>query len=98
MHIYEMEPEEFYICDKKTDDSGNITYILRPIDQEKACRSCGSVNIIKHGTYDRKVRDLPSFKANIGLIIKGNRFRCKDCGNTWVNIYESVDADAKVTN
>lgn len=98
MQIYEMEPEEFHIEDKKTDEVGNITYILKPIEPERACRSCGSVNIIKHGSYDRKVRDLPSFKANVGLIIKGNRFLCKDCGNSWVNVYESVDTDAKVTN
>ena len=98
MHIYEMQPEEFNIEDKKIDKVGNVTYILRPIEPEKACRSCGSVNIRKHGTYNRKVRDLPSFKANVGLIIKGNRYLCKDCGNTWVNVYESIDSDAKVTN
>ena len=97
MQTYDMQPEEFYIEDKQTDDNGNTTYTLIPIQGEQACRSCGSINIIKHGVYNRKVRDLPSFKSNVGLIIKGNRYLCKDCGNSWVNVYESIDVNSKTT-
>lgn len=96
--IYDLQPEEFYIEGKTELEGENILYDLVPITENRTCPLCGCDGK-KHGIYGpREVRDLPISLAQVGLRIKAHRYQCKECGNTWVNEYESIDTNAKITN
>lgn len=96
--VYDLEPKEFYIKSEIELEGGNKLYELIPINENRICPLCGGIGK-KHGQYKpREVRDLPVSLTQIGLRIYSNRFKCKECDNTWVNEYQSIDSDAKITN
>ena len=95
--LYSIEPKEFKVLERN--ELGNsITYTLEPINRPLYCPECHGSNFIQHGVNQRKARDLSEYGKLVGLVIKGHRYRCKDCGKSWVDQYESIEADAKMTN
>lgn len=95
--LYNIEPKEFKVLERN--ELGNsITYTLEPINRPLYCPECHGTNFIQHGINQRKARDLNEFGKLVGLVIKGHRYRCKDCGKSWVDQYESIESDAKMTN
>lgn len=61
----------FWISLKEKIDNANIFQLYREISETSNCRFCGSVNNIKWG-----------YRKNQN--IKTPRFKCKDCGQTFV--------------
>ena len=96
-NLYPIEPKEFEIIDRVAVDERSIRYELRPIKTPIYCPLCHSHDCVQHGNNTRKARDLNEFGKMVGLIINGHRYRCKNCGKTFVDQYESIDADAKMT-
>lgn len=98
MDVYDMSPHEFYIDKRTVLEDGNLLYDLIPIIESNICPLCGGEGK-KNGKYrPRKVRDLPQSFSQVGLQIHSHRFLCKDCGNSWVNEYQSVDNNSQLTN
>ena len=81
---------EFNILGKKTTKSGDLVYTLVPKEKPTVCPFCGSQHINIHRSADRKVRDLNVMNQRVGLIIKGKRYRCIDCGETFGMDYKDV--------
>lgn len=98
MDLYDLEPHEFYIEKRTILEDGNLLYDLIPVTESRICPLCGGSGK-KHGKYrPRQVRDLPQSLAQVGIQIHSNRYICKDCGNSWVNEYSSIDSNAHITN
>lgn len=95
---YEMTPCEFYIDEITNMKDGNRLYRLSPIKLQRICPCCGGTGTIHGSANERKVRDLSSDDSLVGLIIQTNRYKCKNCGHTWVDSFESIDTSAKITN
>lgn len=99
MDKYDMPPYEFYINSTETMSDGNKIYHLIPIKESKVCPICGGRGVL-HGRPSggaRKVRDLSPSMQQVGLLIDCHRFICKDCDNTWVSSFESIDNGARMT-
>ena len=95
--FYNIEPKEFKVVERN--EVGNsITYTLEPINRPLYCPDCHGTNFTQHGVNQRKARDLSEYGKLVGLVIKGHRYRCKDCGKSWVDQYQSIESDAKMTN
>ena len=86
--LYNIEPKEFRVLERN--EVGNsITYTLEPINRPLYCPDCHGTNFIQHGVNQRKARDLNEYGKLVGLVVKGHRYRCKDCGKSWVDQYQS---------
>lgn len=96
-NLYHITPKEFEIIDRIEVDDRSIRYELQPVNIPSSCPQCHCSDIIQHGTNTRKARDLSEFGKMVGLVINGHRYRCKNCGKTFVDQYETIDADAKIT-
>lgn len=95
--LYNIEPKEFRVLERNEVGS-SITYTLEPINRPLYCPECHGTNFIQHGVNQRKARDLNEYGKLVGLVVKGHRYRCKDCGKSWVDQYQSIESDAKMTN
>lgn len=94
--LYNIEPSEFVVIER-TEIDNSITYQLEPLNSPKECPQCHDTNFIKHGATHRKARDLNEFGKMVGIVINGNRYLCKTCGKSWVDTFQTIDADAKMT-
>src|SRR5699024_4351811 len=67
--------------------------------QPTYCPKCGSVpNFYKHGKREQLFFDLPMHAKRVGLIIKRQRYRCRECEETFFEDLPDVDASRSVTN
>ena len=87
---------EFEVIEVQSNEH-DLLFIVKAIDPPKACYECGSISYYKHGKTDRFVRDLSSFGKRVGIRIQGNRYKCRDCGATFSEIYKSIDERDKIT-
>nr|WP_239635118.1 transposase family protein [Paenibacillus sp. H1-7] len=55
-----------------------------------ACPHCGCIaNLYKHDIREQICMDLPIHGKRVGLLIKRQRYRCRDCNRTF---WEHLDA------
>ena len=67
--------------------------------QDEACHKCGSIgNLYKHGTKVLRYRDIPFRMAP--TVIEGTvqRYRCRDCGETFVQTPNGMDDIRRMTD
>ena len=95
----EIDLPEFNIIEKEVTDDGDCIYILELINKPTLCPICGA-KLHKHKSITRKVRDLNQFGHQVGLVIKGHRYRCsnKECGSFVGESYESIQEGSQLTN
>jgi len=79
-------PENYLKITDVTDTTKKIIISLKSITRECICPGCGSVLTDYHGTYKRKVQDLPILSKNVTLIINAREYQCPNdqCGVTTV--------------
>jgi transposase len=89
---------EFKVIEVQENDY-DILFTVEAVEPPKCCPECGSVSYYKHGKVERFVRDLSSFGKRVGINIKGNRYKCRDCEPpvTFSETYQSVDERDKMT-
>ena len=59
---------------------------------------CGSMNFVKNGTKKNQFFwDIPISGKRVCLIIDRQKYKCKECGNTWLEELYEVDDDRKMT-
>ena len=81
-----------------TEENGNdIVYNVEPIAPNTDCPDCGSTNTVSNGSYNRFVRDLNCFDKHVGIRILGTKHKCKDCGHVFVEEYESIENNRRIT-
>jgi transposase len=89
--------KEFKVLEKREKDN-NVLFVVEPARQSSVCPHCFSKILNKHGKITRHARDLNYFDKLCELEIIGDRYRCENCGKTFVPSYKAVDERAKVTN
>ena len=63
-----------------------------------ACTKCGSVGrLYKHGTKDTTFRDSPIRGHPVRLLARVQRFRCRDCGETFLQPLGAIQEAMRMT-
>ena len=60
------------------DRKNRITIRLKSVTNECTCPGCKSILTDYHGTYERKVQDLPILGKNVQLLIKIREYQCNN--------------------
>ncbi|MEB3103071.1 ISL3 family transposase [Ferviditalea candida] len=65
-----------------------------------ACPHCGCVaNLYKHDNREQLCMDLPIHGKRVGLLIKRQRYRCRDCNQTfWERLDHTINEKRSCTN
>ena len=88
--------DEFYLADylKITEVKQEIASMLirmKFVSRECCCPKCGKIENQYHGTYTRRVQDLPILGKNVRLEIKAHEYNCINEGCDISTIAESFD-------
>lgn len=76
-----------------------IIYVFKSRSvSNKCCIICGSVNIISHAYYLRKIKFLKIAGFNSYIYYKQRRFICKDCNRTFNETCYLVNKNANLSN
>lgn len=75
----------------------DMTIVVKPKEEPKACYECGGTEYYKHGKSTRFVRDLNSFDKRVGIEIHTHRYKCRYCNSTFSQKYKSIDERDKIT-
>ena len=71
-------PEEYLKITGINDKGGRIVIHLKSITRECECPSCKTISTDYHGTYERKVQDLPILGKNVHLLINVREYQCQN--------------------
>lgn len=76
----------------------HATYTPEP----ERCIHCGhgdlfAEKLYRHGTRDQLLMDLPSHGKRVGILLTRNRYRCQDCGKTFLQPLPDVDERSQMT-
>ena len=87
---------EFRIISIEENDN-DVLFNVEPINPDTSCPQCGSFNTVSYGNYDRFVRDLNNYDNRVGIRIMSSRHKCKDCNYYFVENYESIESQRRIT-
>lgn len=62
-----------------------------------ACVGCGSERLIGHGRNEQAIRDMPTHGKRVAIYVDTRRWRCADCGKTFMETLPSVNAKREMT-
>lgn len=64
------------------------------------CGKCGSMfaKVYKHGTRQQLVHDLPAHGKRVGILLTRTRYRCQECGQTFLQQLTEVDDGKQMTS
>lgn len=88
--------DEFRVL-KKEENGTDILFTVELKKPPAECVECGSTSIIKYGKYERFVRDANYFDKKVAINILGNRYKCSNCGITFVGDYISICPKDRMT-
>jgi transposase len=90
---------EFIITDVKRSES-TMYYYVEKSEKPKVCPHCGvcNPNVRVHGSRMQDVRDIGYSKTHIGLMFKRKRYKCMECGQTFLELCDSIAPKARMTN
>jgi len=90
LDINKFFPEQLTITEiSETEEK--IVIELESRTKQGACPSCGVVSARYHGTYVRKVQDLPMMRKAVTLQIKAYEYNCEDPDCEVVSFAETID-------
>ena len=84
-------PEEYLKIIDVDDKDNRIIIRLKSVTRECACPGCKTTLTDFHGTYERKVQDLPILGKNVQLLINVREYRCQNEQCSISTIAESYD-------
>ena len=89
--LREFFPEKCLKITEINQQENQVRIYAKSITTQCRCPKCGTLSTIYHGTYTRRVQDLPILGKNVRLEIKAREYRCAndDCDAT--TIAESFD-------
>ncbi|NDP41067.1 MAG: ISL3 family transposase [Rhodoferax sp.] len=61
------------------------------------CSGCGSTRLIGHGRNEQVIRDMPTHGKRVAIYVDTRRWRCVDCGKTFMEVLPSVNAKREMT-
>ena len=87
-----------HVEDSARDYRVHATYTPEP----SACIHCGrgtlfAGKLYRHGTREQLLMDLPAHGKRVGILLTRNRYRCQDCGKTFLQPLPDVDERSQMT-
>lgn len=77
----------------------DIRFTVEFTPNNLACYQCGSLApLYRHGTLTQIVMDLPIRGKRVGLAVKAQRYKCRDCGQTSMQSLAFVDPKRAATS
>lgn len=64
----------------------------------RACSYCSSSRLIGHGRNEQVIRDLPTHGKRLAIYVDTRRWRCQDCGKTFMETLPAVNAKREMTD
>jgi transposase len=64
----------------------------------RACGYCGSSRLIGHGRNEQVIRDLPTHGKRLAIYVDTRRWRCQNCGKTFMETLPAVNAKREMTD
>mgnify|MGYP000882544780 CR=1 FL=1 len=61
-------------------------------------RYCSSSRLIGHGRNEQVIRDLPTHGKRLAIYVDTRRWRCQDCGKTFMETLPAVNAKREMTD
>jgi transposase len=68
----------------RIEDKPSVQVFVIPKRAPSRCPCCGGGRLRSKGNYERRVRHLPCFGRRASLVVRCRRFRCVQCGRTFV--------------
>jgi len=62
-----------------------------------ACPKCGSSVVTIHENDERFFRDINMYGKRVGVSVQGKRYKCKDCGKSFILTYGCIDPNDKMS-
>ena len=84
-------PEEYLKITEVTDSNSKIIIHLKSTTSECECPGCKSTLTEFHGTYERKVQDLPILGKNVQLLIDVREYQCRNEQCSVTSVTESYN-------
>lgn len=80
--------------------SGNVMHVEAEYDiLPESCPLCGVVGrLYKHGAKVIPYKDAPAFGKPLVILAKVKRFRCRECGGTFMQTLPDMHPKRQVTN
>ena len=84
------------LTDKRTDE-GVETFSAEYLHEPRACTKCGGMSLYRHGTKTTTYADSPirGFSAKLEATVR--RYRCRDCGDTFLQPLGGVLDERRMT-
>lgn len=89
--------KEFKGVARQYTEDGGLIYIMTADKRPVKCIKCGNTVFHKHTPYNRKVRDQDISGKTVGIIVKGNKFRCSKCKRIQTPDFPSIHESTKMT-
>jgi len=74
------------------------SYTVEPV----ACAHCGRDRLFnklyRHGTRPQLLMDVPAHGKRVGIVLHRIRYRCQDCGKTFLQPIPDMDAGGSMTS
>lgn len=62
-----------------------------------ACPECKHTGLVGFGRNEQLIKDLPMHGKRVGIYFDTRRFRCKECGKTWLEKHPDFHPDRAMT-
>lgn len=82
-----------HVEDSARDYRVHATYSPEP----SRCVHCGKGKLYRHGTREQLLMDLPAHGKRVGILLTRARYRCQDCGKTFLQPLPDVDKRSQMT-
>ena len=86
-------------CVRPKKDPLSLLFYCEPVKKYRGgCVNCGSINHYSHGyASDRLVHDISMGIIHVDLLVRTPRYKCNDCGATFVHQFESIAGSTQFT-
>src|SRR5699024_4802596 len=88
MTINMLNLKTFNIIDMKESEDDYRFLVETAISPPSYCLKCGTVaNLYKHGKKQQLFFDLPMHAKRVGIFVKRQRYKCRECNETFLKAF-----------
>lgn len=87
----------FIILDMEESED-DYRFLVEIISSPSHCPKCGTIaNLYKHGLKQQLFFDLPMHAKRVGIYVKRQRYKCRECNETFFDSLCDIDVNRSVT-
>lgn len=99
MYVNMLNLSNFKILDLKESDHDYRFLVETKTPPPDYCPKCGSLpNLYKHGKKQQLFFDLPMHAKRVGIYVNRQRYKCRECNETFFETLSDMDVNRSVTN